>query len=89
MNKKRIDMGNLLDDVKVKTGHKLYSDGRVTTRQNPIQVTHRLPSEQVNWLKKNVDGNLNYAVSQIIMFGIKTLKEHLVETDYDVADLNK
>lgn len=78
---------NFFETNKVETRYSLLSDGRVTSRQQPAQVTFRLPAKQVQWLTRTVDGNKNYAIAKILEYGIAKIKEQLVEGDFDIDDL--
>jgi hypothetical protein len=81
------ELDSFLKQAKVDTRNTLFSDGRITQRHEPVQVTYRLPSAQAKFINNAVEGNKNYAVSKILEFGIKKLKEQLTQGDFNIDDL--
>lgn len=81
------EFSQFLGTAKVETRNSLFSDGRIIARQQPQQVTYRIPAKQVLWLEQHVQGNKNYAVSKILEYGIARLKEKIVEGDFNIDDL--
>lgn len=81
------NMDTFLGKAKVNTRNALFSDGRITQRHEPQQVTYRLPAYQVKWIDNHVKGNKNYAVSKILEYGIQKLKEEMASGDFDIDEL--
>ncbi len=86
--RKTQEFNDFLGTSKVDTRNKLFCDGRIVQRHQPVQATYRIPAVQAQWLEKHVDGNKNYAVAKILEFGIKKLKEKLIEGDFNIDDLS-
>lgn len=82
------DLNEFLSGGKVDTSNTLYSEGRILSRERPIQRSFRLPERQVTWLTQNVNGNMNFAVSEMLEYAIRKIKEELTQGDYNIEDLN-
>lgn len=85
MELKKKDLGNFVQTT-VDTRHKIVSDGQVTRRMNPRQISLRLPAEQVEWLNRRIDGNANYAISKMLAKAITELNDKLATQDVNIDD---
>lgn len=79
------DLGSFIDSP-IETRRRLFSEGRVTNRMRPTQITLRLPAAQIEWLKRRVEGNVNYAISKMLEKSISELNEKLSVDDFDIDD---
>jgi len=72
-----------------KRKYSIISDGRVTQRQLPVQVTYRIPASQVDYMKSRIDkhSNINYLVSKILEYGIERIEKELENNDFNIDDL--
>lgn len=84
--RKKKDLG-ILVEAPIDTRSKIVSAGRVDSRHRPKQVSWRLPAQQIEWLERHVNGNINYVVSKILEKGIAELNERLYQGGFDIDDL--
>ena len=80
----KMDKEAFFGGAKVKTAHTLKCTGTVTSEDRPVQVSYRLPAEQVNWIKQNMPKRANYGVSKLLAYAIKEVKQKLAEDDFDI-----